>query len=195
MCGGVATPDELNGLQNLAGMTIDGQTIQGNGASTHLAILAQDEQSVPEAKALNDVLGKLMNEVKAFAQRLAEQGHDVVGFSMQLYDQRDGSDAWGSCCSIGDLHDARRVAAEAGATLIIRGLRAGSDFEAELRMAHANRLLAPEIETVFLMTAPEHASTSSRLVREIARYGGPLDRLVPAAVIPVLAAAASRQRS
>ena len=88
-----------------------------------------------------------------------------------------------------------RVAAEAGATLIIRGLRAGSDFEAELRMAHANRLLAPEIETAFLMTAPEHASTSSRLVREVARYGGPLDRLVPAAVVPVLTAAARRRAS
>lgn len=86
-----------------------------------------------------------------------------------------------------------RVASESGATLLIRGLRAGSDFEAELRMAHANRLLAPEIETIFLMTAPEHASTSSRLVREVARYGGPLDRLVPAAVVPVLTAAAHRR--
>ena len=87
-----------------------------------------------------------------------------------------------------------RIAEEAKAQVIVRGLRAGSDFEAELRMAHANRLLAPSIETIFLMTAPEHASTSSRLVREIARYGGPLDRLVPAAVIPVLMDAA-RQRA
>ena len=86
-----------------------------------------------------------------------------------------------------------RVAEEAGANVIIRGLRAGSDFEAELRMAHANRLLAPGIETLFLMTAPEHASTSSRLVREIARYGGPLERMVPAAVVPVLMAAAARR--
>jgi pantetheine-phosphate adenylyltransferase len=85
-----------------------------------------------------------------------------------------------------------RIAEEAKASVIIRGLRAGSDFEAELRMAHANRLLAPSIETLFLMTAPEHASTSSRLVREIARYGGPLDRLVPEGVIPVLNAAARR---
>jgi pantetheine-phosphate adenylyltransferase len=85
-----------------------------------------------------------------------------------------------------------RIAEEAKASAIIRGLRAGSDFEAELRMAHANRLLAPSIETLFLMTAPEHASTSSRLVREIARYGGPLDRLVPEGVIPVLTAAARR---
>ena len=87
------------------------------------------------------------------------------------------------------------VAQDAGAHLLIRGLRAGSDFEAELRMAHANRLLAPDIETAFLMTAPEHASTSSRLVREVARYGGPLERLVPPAVVPILTAAAARTRA
>jgi tRNA-uridine 2-sulfurtransferase len=45
---------------------------------------------------------------------LAEQGHDVVGFSMQLYDQRDSPEAWGSCCSLGDLQDARRVANAVG---------------------------------------------------------------------------------
>jgi tRNA-specific 2-thiouridylase len=44
------------------------------------------------------------------AALLHESGHDVVGFSMQLYDQRESPDAWGSCCSISDLHDARRVA-------------------------------------------------------------------------------------
>lgn len=45
---------------------------------------------------------------------LAEQGHDVVGFSMQLYDQRESPEAWGSCCSLGDLQDARRVANAVG---------------------------------------------------------------------------------
>src|SRR5260221_112166 len=45
------------------------------------------------------------------AALLAEQGHDVVGVSMQLYDQSDGQTSFGSCCSIDDLHDARRVAA------------------------------------------------------------------------------------
>lgn len=103
------------------------------------------------------------------------------------------ADASGRVQIVSASNLAVRVAAEAGATLIIRGLRAGSDFEAELRMAHANRLLAPQIETAFLMTAPEHASTSSRLVREVARYGGPLERLVPDAVVPVLTAAAKRR--
>ena len=48
------------------------------------------------------------------AALLAEQGHDVIGLSMQLYDQRDGGMSFGSCCSIDDLHDARRVAATLG---------------------------------------------------------------------------------
>jgi tRNA-specific 2-thiouridylase len=45
---------------------------------------------------------------------LAEQGHDVIGFSMQLYDQRESPETWGSCCSLGDLQDARRVANAVG---------------------------------------------------------------------------------
>jgi tRNA-specific 2-thiouridylase len=48
------------------------------------------------------------------ASLLAEAGHDVVGLSMQLYDQREGADGFGSCCSLEDLHDARRVAAAVG---------------------------------------------------------------------------------
>lgn len=71
--GGVGNPDELQGLQNLAGMTIDGKPIKGNGAVPHITQLGKNEQDVPVAKQLNDVLKKLMNQVKAFAQRLAEQ--------------------------------------------------------------------------------------------------------------------------
>jgi len=48
------------------------------------------------------------------AALLAEQGHDVIGLSMQLYDQRDGEQAWGTCCTLDDLHDARRVASLIG---------------------------------------------------------------------------------
>jgi tRNA-uridine 2-sulfurtransferase len=48
------------------------------------------------------------------AALLAEQGHDVVGLSMQLYDQRGGEQTWGSCCTLDDLHDARRVASVIG---------------------------------------------------------------------------------
>ena len=56
-----------------------------------------------------------------------------------------------------------------GATFVVRGLRAISDFELELQMAHTNRKLAPEVDTVFFMTALEHSYLSSSLVKEIAR--------------------------
>lgn len=69
-----------------------------------------------------------------------------------------------------------------GATHIVRGLRAVSDFEAELQMAHMNRRLAPEIDTVFFMTALEYGHLSSSLVREIARFGGDVGGMVPPGV-------------
>ena len=70
-----------------------------------------------------------------------------------------------------------------GAGFIVRGLRAVSDFESELSMAHTNRKLAPDIDTMFFMTALEHAYLSSSLVKEIAAFGGDLSLFVPAAVI------------
>src|SRR5215468_9785728 len=48
------------------------------------------------------------------AALLAEQGHEVIGLSMQLYDQRGGEQIWGTCCTLDDLHDARRVASAVG---------------------------------------------------------------------------------
>ncbi len=74
-------------------------------------------------------------------------------------------------------------AAAHSAAWIIRGLRAVSDFEAELQMAHTNRRLAPAVDTVFLMSALEHGYVSSTLAREIARYGGDVSLLVPEPVI------------
>jgi pantetheine-phosphate adenylyltransferase len=77
------------------------------------------------------------------------------------------------------------------ATFIVRGLRAISDFESELQMAHTNRKLAPEIDTVFFMTALEHSYLSSSLVKEIAAFGGDVEQMVPPAVVRRLA---SRRR-
>jgi pantetheine-phosphate adenylyltransferase len=68
------------------------------------------------------------------------------------------------------------------ANLIIRGLRAISDFEYEFQMAALNAKLAKNIETVFLMTDTKHSFLSSSLVREIAFYGGDLTGLVPEAI-------------
>ncbi len=73
-------------------------------------------------------------------------------------------------------------AREAGATLIVRGLRAVSDYEYELQMALMNRRLTPSIETVFLMAKEEYSYVSSRLVKEVARLGGDLSGLVPESV-------------
>lgn len=66
-----------------------------------------------------------------------------------------------------------------GATVIIRGLRVLSDFEKELQMAHTNKTLAAQIETVFLATSTEYGFLSSSVVKEIARFGGSVDHLVP----------------
>ena len=70
-----------------------------------------------------------------------------------------------------------------GATFIVRGLRAISDFETEMQLAHNNRKLAPAVDTVFFMTALEHAYLSSSLVKEIALFGGDVSRMVPHAVV------------
>ena len=74
-------------------------------------------------------------------------------------------------------------ARQIGAGFIVRGLRAVSDFEIELQMAHTNRKLAPEVDTVFFMTALEHAYLSSSLVKEIAAFGGDVSRMLPAAAV------------
>jgi pantetheine-phosphate adenylyltransferase len=69
-----------------------------------------------------------------------------------------------------------------GATVIVKGLRAMMDFEYELKMAAMNKRLKPEIETVFMMTAPEFAYLSSTLIREVARFGGSVSGLIPPSV-------------
>jgi pantetheine-phosphate adenylyltransferase len=66
-----------------------------------------------------------------------------------------------------------------GATAIVRGLRAISDFETELQLAHNNRVLAPEVDTVFFMTAAVNSYVSSSLVKEIASFGGDVSTMVP----------------
>lgn len=65
------------------------------------------------------------------------------------------------------------------AKVLLRGLRVLSDFEFELQMAHTNKTLSAQIETVFLATSNEHSFLSSSLVKEIARFGGSIDHLVP----------------
>ncbi|HUJ31508.1 MAG TPA: pantetheine-phosphate adenylyltransferase [Candidatus Acidoferrum sp.] len=66
-----------------------------------------------------------------------------------------------------------------GARVILRGIRAVSDYEYELQMAMMNRNIEPEIETVFMMPGEAYSYVSSRLVRELARLHGPIKGLVP----------------
>jgi pantetheine-phosphate adenylyltransferase len=79
-------------------------------------------------------------------------------------------------------------AKQAGASLVIRGIRAFSDFEHEFQMALANRQLAPDLETVFLLPKVENSFISSRIVREVGRMGGDISGLVPAALKDRIAA-------
>ncbi len=70
-------------------------------------------------------------------------------------------------------------AKDVGARVLVRGLRAVSDFESELQMASTNHALAPEVETVFFTPAPEYHYLSASLVSDIARFGGDVTRFVP----------------
>ena len=73
-----------------------------------------------------------------------------------------------------------------GATTLVKGLRAYSDFDAELQQALMNRKLAPDIHTVFLMSSFAHIYVSSSILKDIASYGGNVSDLVPAAVAKAL---------
>ncbi len=82
---------------------------------------------------------------------------------------------------------------EVGGGVLIRGLRAVSDFEYEFQLASMNRHLIPEVETLFLTPAEEYGFISSSLVREISRLGGDVSAFVPPAVAAALQA--ERQRT
>ncbi len=78
------------------------------------------------------------------------------------------------------------IAREKGATAILRGLRAISDFEYEFQMADMNRKLIPEADTVFLTSAEQYGYISSSLIREIASLGGDVSEFVPPQVLAAL---------
>ena len=80
----------------------------------------------------------------------------------------------------------------AGAGFLVRGLRAVSDFETEMQLAHNNRILAPDVDTVFFMTSLEQGYVSSSLVKEIALFGGDVSAMVPPPVVAALAGVVDR---
>ncbi len=81
-----------------------------------------------------------------------------------------------------------KFAHEVGATVVIRGVRALSDFEYEFQMAVMNRKLSADLETVFLMPKEEYSVVSSRMVREVGGMGGDLSGLVPEPLVERIAA-------
>jgi len=70
-------------------------------------------------------------------------------------------------------------ARKVGATMVVRGLRAVSDFDYEIQMAGMNYRMAPDVETVFLMASETHQFIASRLVKEVAKFGGDISSFVP----------------
>ncbi|MDQ4095790.1 MAG: pantetheine-phosphate adenylyltransferase [Actinomycetota bacterium] len=82
-----------------------------------------------------------------------------------------------------------------GINLIVKGLRAVSDFEYELQMAQMNTTLLPGLDTIFITAKPDWSFLSSSLVKEVARFGGDVDSLVPPAVARALKERASRPES
>lgn len=81
------------------------------------------------------------------------------------------------------IHYCQRV----GARVIVRGLRAATDFEYELQIAHANADMAPEVDTMFLPTRTKYTFISASLIREIASHHGDVSHYVPAIVVKALA--------
>jgi len=95
---------------------------------------------------------------------------------------REVTQKW-SCVEVDVFHGLLvDYARKRGAGVILRGIRAISDYEYELQMALMNRKLEPRLETVFMLPSEAYSYLSSKLVREIAQLGGPLKDLVPAAV-------------
>ena len=70
-----------------------------------------------------------------------------------------------------------------GATVVLRGLRAVTDFEKEFQMAQINRQIYPKAETLFLMASPDYAYVSSSVVRELGSFGGDVSAFVPASIL------------
>ncbi len=79
------------------------------------------------------------------------------------------------------------AARDAGAVAVLRGLRGVADFDYELQLSTMNTRLAPELETVYLMTERENFHVSSKLVREVAEFGGDVSSVVPPLVTEALA--------
>jgi pantetheine-phosphate adenylyltransferase len=123
--------------------------------------------------------------IVAVARNSAKQPLFTVEERLGLLGEAVGGDARVSVQTFDGL--LAEFAKAVGASVIVRGLRAVSDFEYEFQMALMNRRLHPSLETVFLVPAVDLTYLSSSLVREVARYGGDVSGLVHPAVTAALA--------
>ena len=129
----------------------------------HLVIGVANNPSKTQAFSVEERIGMLRTETAALA------GNTRATIAVETFDTLL-------------IHFARTI----GASVIIRGLRAVSDFEYEFQMVGMNQRLEPEIETVFLMADPRHQAIASRLVKEIASFGGDVSAFTTPAVAAAL---------
>ncbi|MCK5688946.1 pantetheine-phosphate adenylyltransferase [Myxococcota bacterium] len=117
------------------------------------------------------------NLIVAVARNISKTSLFTVEERMQMVRDSVGNDPRIEVDSFDGLlvHYARQKQSR----VILRGLRAISDFEYEFQMAHMNHRLEPDTETVFIMTSQDHFYVSSSLVREVAQFGGDISGLVP----------------
>ena len=119
---------------------------------------------------------------------------------VHLFTPEDRRDMILECLKLLEMDDVQRrlevvifrgllahLAVERGATAILRGLRAVSDFEFEFQIALTNRTLAPSVEAVFLMPNAKYTYLSSTIIKNVAQYGGDVTKLVPPIVVDRLA--------
>jgi len=133
----------------------------------HLDLIARSARFVDRL-----ILGVLQNEAKQPLFTVEERA-DMLREVVRGYDNVEVDTFHGLLVEF---------AAARKASLIVRGIRAISDYEYELQMALMNRRLRPEIETVFMMASEAHSFVSSRLVKEVIRLGGNISGLVPPVV-------------
>ena len=134
----------------------------------HLDIIRRSSQMVDEL-----IVGVLNNSSKNPLFSVAERVKMLEEVTCGLSNV--------SVCSFdGLLVDFAR---QRGAQIVIRGLRAITDFEYELQMSQTNRIMCPELDTIFLTTVFRYAYVSSSTVREVGRYGGDLSAFVPERIL------------
>ncbi|MBQ7247944.1 MAG: pantetheine-phosphate adenylyltransferase [Lachnospiraceae bacterium] len=107
-------------------------------------------------------------------------------------------------CVVGDIPNVEvrsfsglsvEFAKSVGARVLVRGLRAVSDFEYELQMAQTNNIMCPKIDTIFLTTNIRYAYLSSSIVKEVASYGGKIEDFLPEQIIPLVKEKYSKEKS